>query len=60
MIERTIQDLNYKELLEDLNYWAYYAQMQSPDFVDATFEIIYKYINELEDRLVEEDEMSSL
>lgn len=48
--ERTIQDLNNKELLEDLSYWIYQAQMRSPPFIDDVFAIIIKYTTELHKR----------
>ena len=41
---KTIEDLNRKELFEDLEYYVAYAQHQSPPFVDKTFDIIRKYI----------------
>ncbi len=48
--KKTIQDLTVKEILEDLKYYVNYANVQSPSFVDKTFNIILKYINELEKR----------
>lgn len=48
--ERTVQDLNNKELLEDLSHWIYQAQMRSPPFVDDVFDIIKKYTTELHKR----------
>lgn len=48
--ERTVQDLNNKELLEDLDWWIYQAQMRSPPFVDDVFAIIIKYTTELHKR----------
>ena len=47
---KTIQDLNNKEILEDLDYWITQAQMRSPSFVDDVFEIIRKYTIELHKR----------
>ncbi|BDI54999.1 MAG: hypothetical protein QIT40_gp41 [Lokiarchaeia virus VerdaV4] len=46
---KKIEDLNHKELLEDLEYYVIYAQFQSPSFVDKTFEIIHKYIRALKE-----------
>ena len=46
-MSKTIKDLNNKEIIEDIEYYLNYAQVQSPPFVDKTFEIIKKYINEL-------------
>lgn len=46
---KRIEDLNRKELFEDLEYYVDYAQMQSPSFVDKTFEIIKKYIRALKE-----------
>lgn len=48
---RTIEDLNVKELLEDLEYWVNYANVQSPPFVDKTFKIIREYIKWIRIRL---------
>ena len=47
---KTIEDLNQKELFEDLEYYVNYAQHQSPPFVDKTFVINKKYIEQLKKR----------
>ncbi len=49
---KIIKDLNKKQIIEDIEYYLNYAQAQSPAFVDKTFEIIKKYINELKLREV--------
>jgi len=48
---KTIKDLTTKELFEDLEYYVNYAQIQSPSFVDKTFDIIKMYIEELKEKL---------
>jgi len=49
--EKTIETLTDKELVEDLSYYVDYAQKQSPPFVDKTYDIVKKYINELYERV---------
>ena len=51
MSDKKITDLNNKELFEDLNYYINYAQIQSPNFVDNTFEIVRLYVEEVGKRL---------
>ena len=46
-MSKKIEDLNNKEIFEDIEYYLNYAQVQPPPFVDKTFEIIRGYINEL-------------
>lgn len=49
-LTKEIPDLTNKEILEDLEYWIYEAQMRSPSFVDEIFDIVRKYIEELKER----------
>lgn len=50
---KTIKDLTLKELFEDLDYYINYGQVQSPPFVDKTYEIIKKYIKQIKELLKE-------
>jgi len=47
---KQIKDLTNIEIMEDIKYYLNYAQLQSPSFVDKTFDIIRKYTKELYER----------
>ena len=49
-MNKKIEDLNVKELIEDLEYYVDYANIQCPSFVDNTFNIIREYIKWLKKR----------
>jgi len=51
-VSKEIKDLTNLEIVEDIEYYMYNAQMKSPIFVDGTFEIIKNYIKELKKRLI--------
>jgi len=50
---KEIKDLTDIELLEDIEYYLYNAQLKSPPFVDKTFDIIREYLKEWRKRLRE-------
>ena len=50
-MNKQIQDLTDKELMEDIEYWLYQTQLRASPVADECFGILKKYLPELKKRL---------
>ena len=50
-MSRTIEDLNVKELFDDLDFYLHILQIKSPPFCDEGFGIVALYIKQLKKKL---------